>query len=108
MVLKCMFVALCLGMTFGMGYPPSHAQMSNEDAVQDNNIVALNRHVESSDSRAEERNAELNKRIDALREETNKLGKDMAEMQGENRIAYAVLGMIGTTSIAVSFKRKAV
>lgn len=106
LILKCMFIAICAMKTFGIGYPPSGAQTVDfrthfaplqtvEDAVQDNNIVAINEHLRTTDGHVDQQLVEI-----------HKIASDVAGMQGENRIAYGVLSLIGTTSIVVSLKKK--
>ncbi|HEX5236142.1 MAG TPA: hypothetical protein VFW25_12525 [Silvibacterium sp.] len=73
-------------------------QISSEDAVQDVNIAAIDRHLQATDARAE---AEYSR--------VQLLDSQIAEMQGEQRVAFAVLGVLmgGSIVVQVGIRRKA-
>ena len=84
-ILACMFSFL---MIFGGSHPPVVAQARNgqmwitssEDAVQDENIVQINKHLEHTDAVLEHEETRV-----------QELDSQLSEMQGEERIAFIVL-----------------
>jgi hypothetical protein len=94
-------------MAFGGNHPPAGAQqtiqvqqipvITNEDVKQDTNIDSINVHLSATDSRIQH-DLEL----------SNANSIAIAEMQGEERIFGAILGLLSSGSIIlqVAGKRK--
>jgi hypothetical protein len=79
-------------------YPPAHAQasiMNAEDATQDANIAGLNKHIDNTDANVLRQEAALN--INAMA---------VAELQGEVRVFFAVLGLLTGTSLVIQVRAK--
>jgi hypothetical protein len=101
--IKIAFLIVCLVITFGGHYPPSHAQMqtvqipvvTNEDVKQDTNIDLINQHLNATDARLQR---------EAERSDNNAL--DIAGMKGEERIIGAVLTLLSGVSIVLQVRRK--
>lgn len=83
-------------------HPPAHAQdqpmqqqwmISNEDAVQDSSIASINKHLEHTDSQ-----------VDRAETRLQATESQLSEMQGEERIAFAVLTLLTGGSIAFQVK----
>lgn len=76
-------VALCLWMT-AAPKPPVYAQaVSAEDQVQNTKIEEINKHLESSDGV-----------VDRLVTQVNAQGDALSELEGEERIFFAILTLI--------------
>jgi hypothetical protein len=104
--MRIVFIFLCGFLAFGGHYPPVLAQkpmqiqevpvLTVEDAVQDNNIKAMNDHLVSTD-------ATVRLQWTAI----NKLVSDVSGMQGEERIIGVILGLISTGGIILQVRKKA-
>lgn len=93
LTLKGAILAVCLYATFSGTHPPAVAQvqqLSAEDATQDADIRAINKHLESTD-----------KNVADLQVAQNLNGMAVAEMQGENRVIGGVLAAMMTASIVI-------
>ena len=74
--LRVLAFVFCLCMVFGGHHPPVQAQdrsqrpspISSEDAVQDTNIAAINKHLESTDGNVKETELRLSSIQDQLSE----------------------------------------
>lgn len=107
MLLKVAFVAVCAVVTFGGHHPPSYAQGSQqrqyqyvpvitaEDAVQDSDINAINKHLETTDASVKEQ-----------WKATNQIQSDLSGMRGEERIIGAVLGIIASSSVFLQWRKR--
>jgi hypothetical protein len=101
LVLKFVFIAVCFVVCFSGQHPPAQAQqqfvpvITAEDAAQDRDIAAINKHLESTDARVE-------KQWDLLSTNANEL----SGMRGEERIIGAVLGLLASSSLVVQLRRR--
>lgn len=106
LALACKTLALlvCAAMAIGGKHPPLRAQqgtlsepwmISNEDAVQDSTIAAINKHLEHTDNQVD--------REDTRIQETQ---SQLSEMQGEERFAFGLLTVLTGGSIAFQLKRR--
>lgn len=93
--MRSLILAVCIYASLSGKYPPAHAQttMSAEDATQDANISALNKHIENTDANVLRQEAALS---------TNALA--IAEMQGEERVFFSILGVLTSVSIVIQVK----
>jgi hypothetical protein len=96
-MLRSVILAVCICASLAGKYPPAFAQsgMTPEDATQDANIAAINKHLESTDA-------------NVLRQETalNLNAMQIAELQGEERVFFGVLGVLTSISIVIQVKKK--
>jgi hypothetical protein len=104
---KLAVLAVCVMTVFGGHYPPAHAQQTHrvtqilpiltvEDAVQDNNIEAVNKHLEATDTT-----------ISRMELTMQKAEADVSGIQGEERGIGALLGALTLLQIFLSFRKKA-
>lgn len=105
-ILKFAFIAVCTVVVFGGHHPPSQAQqrepqyvqipvITAEDAVQDTDIKALNKHIESTDANVKEQWQSI-----------TQIQSDLSGMRGEERIIGAVLGLIASSSVILQWRRR--
>lgn len=97
LLLRGAAVAVCV-LACLSGHPPASAQaaqISAEDAVQDSDIIAINRHLEATDAR-----------VSALSAEIDTSNQSISEMEGEQRVFFAVLGLLTSGSIFIQFRGK--
>jgi hypothetical protein len=101
--MKIAFVAVCLVFIFGGNHPPVYAQrntprvqtvITTEDAMQDDHIEALNKHIENTDAQL----AVLIKKSD---EQENK----QSSWSGGITVGFTLLGLLGTGTIVLQFKQ---
>jgi hypothetical protein len=107
LALKLAFIAVCAYVVFGGNHPPATAQarmqpqyvpvITAEDAVQDNNISALNKHLENTDATAKEQWLTI-----------SQIQNDISGMRGEERIIGAVLGVIASSGVIMQWRRRPV
>ena len=102
LVLRLLTLTVCLIIVFGGHHPPSYAQslqyvpvITAEDAVQDTNISALNKHLEATDTVAREQWKSI-----------SQMQSDLSGMRGEERIIGAVLGIIASSSVILQWRKK--
>lgn len=108
LVLKVLFIGICLLVTFGGHHPPSYAQSTRlteqrqfvpvvtaEDAVQDTDIAAINDHLKNTDVNVKEQYQLI-----------AQVQSDIAGMRGEERIIGAVLGIIASSSIILQWRKR--
>lgn len=97
---------MCFFFAFGGHYPPAYAQhgrpdyqtipaLSVEDAVQDNDIRAINQHLVSTDSR-------VDKQYDIMRQ----MADDVSSMKTEQRIAEFIIGLIASSGVLLQLVRR--
>lgn len=104
LVLKVSFIGVCFVVAFSGRHPPAYAQtpqfvpvITAEDAVQDSNIAALNKHIEATDVNVKEQWRTI-----------TQIQTDISGMRGEERIIGAVLGLIASSSMILQWRRKPV
>lgn len=104
LVLKVSFIVVCFVVAFSGHHPPAYAQtpqfvpvITAEDAVQDSNIAALNKHIEATDVNVKEQWRTI-----------TQIQTDISGMRGEERIIGAVLGLIASSSMILQWRRKPV
>lgn len=108
LALKIAFIAICCVVVFGGHHPPSYAQspqprgerqyvpvITAEDAVQDADLAALNKHIESTDVNVKEQAQAI-----------VQIQNDISGMRGEERIIGAVLGIIASSSVILQWRRR--
>jgi hypothetical protein len=105
LVLRLITITVCIFIAFGGHHPPSYAQtpqrlqyvpvITAEDAVQDNNIVALNEHLRTTDATVKEQ-------WKAVYE----MEGDLSGLRGEERIIGAVLGIIASSSVFLQWRKR--
>jgi uncharacterized coiled-coil protein SlyX len=100
--LRITILGLALFTLFGGHYPPLLAQnpipvLTVEDAVQDNNIRALNEHLAATD-------AHVQRQYESL----SRLATDLAGIQGEERLIGVLLGSGMSISIFLQVKKREV
>ena len=96
MFLRCAILSLSICAALAGQYPPALAQSTTaEDATQDANISAINKHLEATDA-------------NVLRQETalSLNAMQVAELQGEERVFFGVLGLLTSVSIIIQVKKK--
>lgn len=96
--LKCAILGMCLFAAMDGKYPPVLAQqheMSAEDATQDANITELNKHLENTD-----------RNVSSLQSAGNSNALAIAEMQGEERVFFTILGILSGAGIVLQVKTK--
>jgi hypothetical protein len=105
--LKLAVLAVCVMTVFSGHYPPASAQqhrrvtqmvpvLTVEDAVQDNNIEAANKHLETTDANVSRFGVAL-----------EKAEPDISGIQGEERGIGALLGAMSLLQIFLQFRKKA-
>lgn len=107
LALKVVFITICCVIVFGGNHPPSYAQSQQQmqsqyipvitakDAVQDTDIAALNKHVESTDTSVKEQWQSI-----------SQLQSDISGMRGEERIIGAILGLVASSSLILQWRRR--
>lgn len=94
--LKAAILAVCLYAAMAGKYPPALAQpMSAEDATQDADIRAIDKHLEATD-----------KNVADLQTAGNVNALAIAEMQGEARMCFLILGTLEGASIVLHVRKK--
>ena len=88
-LLKAAAVAICLAFVL-QGKPPAGAQ-----TVQDTQIAELNSHLAHTDGI-----------VDADEKRLRDIELQMSEMQGEERVAFVIIGLISAGSIVLQVKVK--
>jgi hypothetical protein len=105
LLLKVTFIAVCAFIVFDGHHPPAYAQVGRqlqyvpvvtaEDAVQDADIIAINKHLEVTDSTAKDQWKTI-----------NDIQSDISGMRGEERVIGAVLGIIASSGLFLQWKRR--
>jgi hypothetical protein len=110
LILRIGIVGICLIATFGVGYPPASAQrqvqnmpvITVEDAIQDDHIEGINKHLEADDRRADNHDATIDKivkRIDDLENYESKIIGGLAT-------ALAIIGLMTGCTIVIQVRQK--
>jgi hypothetical protein len=103
--LKVVILATCLFTAFGGHYPPASAQrisyrvqtvpvITTEDALQDNNIDAINKHLQSTDDV-----------VKAMKVEQDRRGSEMDNWHGEERIIEGIIGLMVGSGLFLQVKQ---
>jgi hypothetical protein len=104
--LKLAIITVCLVMMFDGHYPPVHAQsrriqtvpvITTEDAMQDDRIAALNRHLEATDAR-----------VESLRQTMEATGNDVSAVRGEIEAFGLLLTVLSIAALVIQIRRKQV
>jgi hypothetical protein len=108
LMLRIAIIGVCLVATFGVGYPPASAQRtaqtapSVEDAIQDDHIEAINKHLEANDRRADNHDVttdKIVKRIDDLENYESKIIGGLAT-------ALVIIGFMTGCTIVIQVRQK--
>ena len=96
-LMKTAACAICV--IAALGHPPAHAQNGNGasayDNVQDERQIDEKAHVKDVDDRVQRQWTAI-----------NTLQQTVSGMQGENRIIFAVLGLLQSGSLVVGLRPK--
>ena len=105
--IRCSTVAVCFFFAFGGHYPPAHGQrqrteiqvpvLTVEDAVQDNDIKAINQHLVATDGT-----------VLKQWEMMSQMANDVSGMKAEQRIAEFIIGLIASSGVVLQLRKKAV
>lgn len=103
LVLLLRMLALAVGalMLLSGGRPAARGQadhssiVSSEDAVQDSDIIAINRHLDYDDGR-----------LDQQAIHVAELESQIAEMQGEERISFGVITALIAGGLVIQWRRR--
>jgi hypothetical protein len=104
--IKIAVLCVCVFVMFGGSYPPVQAQharyqiqtvpvITTEDAVQDNNIAAINKHLQSTDD-IETHNVEAIAHLDST----------LSYMQGEERVVGGLLALLTGGGLFLQIRRR--
>jgi hypothetical protein len=104
--LKLTILSVCLLAVFGGHHPPVQAQsqhvrvqsvpvVTTEDAMQDDRITAINRHLESIDAA-----------IEMLRKASELQGNEVSTVRGEIEAFGLLLTVLSIAAIVLQIKRK--
>jgi hypothetical protein len=105
-VIKIAILFICLGTVFSGHYPPVHAQsrriqtvpvITTEDAMQDDRITAINRHLEATDAH-----------LEALRLVADETKNGQTFIQGEIAAVGLLLTVLTIAALIVQLKTKQV
>jgi hypothetical protein len=103
--LKIAILAICLFTAFGGHYPPAAAQrltyrvqtvpvITTEDALQDSDIAALNKHLQSTDDV-----------VKAMKVEQDRRGSEMDNWHGEERIIGGIIALLAAGGLVLQIKQ---
>jgi hypothetical protein len=103
--LKIAILAICLFTAFGGHYPPASAQrlayriqtvpvITTEDALQDKDIDALNKHLQSTDDV-----------VKSMKTEQDRRGSEMDNWHGEERIIGGLIALMVAGGLVLQVKQ---
>jgi len=110
LILKVAMMAIYICILMAGNHPPATAQnrtapqQSVEDALQDDRILQLNNHIDSTDAKVQRQYETAAKN----RDDIAKVRDDLAGIQGEERAIGALLGIMTLASLVLQsakFKR---
>jgi hypothetical protein len=94
--IRLSIVAVCLLATFGLGYPPVHAQRTTtEDALQDQHLAEIEKHLSSTDSR-----------LDDLKKHQEETDHTIATWAGAFSATLLIVGILSGWGVAIQIKQK--
>jgi hypothetical protein len=105
-LVRCSTVLICFFFAFGGHYPPAHAQRTRpevqtvpvltvEDAVQDNDIKAINQHLVATDGTVQ-------RQWDVM----TSMANDVSGMKAEQRVAEFIIGLIASSGVVLQLRKR--